>query len=146
MLLGHLPGKHCRPHRTVGVFILVLALLLAQTLALLHGVLHSPLPLSGSGQFMPLAGEHKHRQDQPGGHVGVAKHSGQGMFANLFSEHLTDTDCRIYDQLCHADALDDFAAPLLPLPLLSFALAIRDGLAKIRWHAQYQARGPPSPR
>ena len=84
-----------------------------------------------------------HRQVHSG--IGHAAHPTASL-GKLFSHHQTDTDCRLYDQLSHADgapALLAIAPALLALPPI---LQASHGLAVARWHALFQARGPPSVR
>ncbi len=124
-----------------------LALLAAQTLGLLHGILHSPA-VAGSA-YESSAQPHKAAAGD-GVAVGIAHEVGGRISASflthLFSGHLTDTDCRAYDQLSHVDAAPSVAALALPLVLTPFLLSTLTGLATARWHALFQARGPPSLR
>ncbi len=146
MRLGFLSGSRFGSLRSTNIFIVVLALLLAQTLGLLHSVLHTPLGASVHVQDALIAGQHDHGGSQHRDHADVDQHSVGGLFAELFSGHLSDSDCRLYDQVSHFDALVDFAASPLPFVLPIVVLAFLEGLAKARWHAQFQARGPPSSR
>ena len=52
-------------------------------------------------------------------------------------------DCRIFDQLSHGDLAPLAPVPALPLALPTFLLSLLSGLATARWHAAFQARGPP---
>ena len=82
-----------------------------------------------------------HRQVHSG--LSQATHSTASV-GKLFSNHQSDTDCRLFDQLSHADgatALLAVAPALLALPEI---LRASHGLAVARWHALFQARGPPS--
>ena len=79
-------------------------------------------------------------------HAGLsqATHTSASVGSKLFSNHQSDTDCRLFDQLSHADgatALLAVAPALLALPEI---LRASHGLAVARWHALFQARGPPS--
>ena len=112
---------------------LACVLLIAQTLGMMHRVLHSPLA------------------KQPGALVQMRVDGGvpapvASVFAKLFSGHQDDSDCRVFDQLSHGDA---FAAPpLLAVPLLAcaFLLPFFHGEALRRWAALFDARGPPCVR
>jgi hypothetical protein len=146
MRLGLLSESRFGSLRSASVFVVMLALLLAQTLGLLHSVLHTPLRASVHVQPAPIAGQPDHGDSQHRDHSDLEQHSVGGLFVELFSGHLSDSDCRLYDQVTHVDALVDFAASSLPFVLPIVVLAFLDGLAKARWHAQFQARGPPSSR
>jgi hypothetical protein len=77
-----------RPLRWV-VHLTVASLLLAQSLGLLHRSVHQP---AGSGVVV----------------AGTAGHAASAL-GGLFAGHTLDTDCRLFDQLAHAD--------LAPLPV-----------------------------
>lgn len=114
------------------VLAFALAVLLSQTLGLLHGMVHPHM----------AAGEQAHSVQEQ---LQDSK-AASGYLALLFSGHQSDSDCQTYDQLCHFDALIDVAAPVLPLVLQAFVLLFLAGQATARWHALFQARGPPSSR
>ncbi len=122
------------------VFALALVLLLAQFLGQTHGISHTRTAIYGQTQASVLG--------QAQGLSGVGQgRAAQGVFAHLFSGHEDDSaDCRAYDQLSHIDAMPGVAALVLPLVIQPFLLAISSGLATARWHALFQARGPPSLR
>jgi hypothetical protein len=98
---------------------LVCALLLTQALGLLHRVKHADGPPSAHA-------EHSH-----------------GVLEALFAQHHDEGDCRIYDQLSHADgvgfgfvepgAMSPLQQPLQALPMPWLAAQA----------AGYLARGPP---
>ena len=106
---------------------LALALVLAQTLGLMHRVTH----FAPAG--LPPAVHHA----QSGEHT--------GWVASLFAAHASDTDCRLYDPLNHEGAAS-VPALVLPLVLSSFFLALAEGDHVARWAALFDARGPPSSR
>ena len=145
------------PRRAAGFALAVaicfsIALLTAQTLGLLHGILHNAgttMAVAASGADVPLSHSNSVEPDgrrAPGGD-GMRGHSGAaGFLAHLFSDHLVSADCRAYDQLSHLDAAPGVAAVVLPLVLTPFLLSTLTGLATARWHALFQARGPPSLR
>ncbi len=66
--------------------------------------------------------------------------------AKLFSNHHSDTDCQLFDQLSHADSVTAIFAIAVAVAVLPRYLRASHGLAVARWHALFQARGPPSVR
>lgn len=114
--------------RRVLLWPLVLALLVGQTLGLVHGVAHSPV--------------------QPAGHVASAQHDdpAHGLIDTLFAGHGTDADCRLYDQLSHGDTAAGVPAISLPLLLPATLFAYFQGEAVARHAALFEARAPPSIR
>lgn len=113
---------------------LALVLLLAPVLGLLHGVVHR-------------AGDHPqaaHEQTQATEAGGLAH--GHGWMDELFSAHVNDSDCRVFDQLCHSQAPP--ALPLLVLPMVLSPLVFHflEGEVLVRWAALFEARGPPLAR
>lgn len=111
------------------VLLLVVALLWAQLLGLAHRVLHSP-QAGMSPAVAQVAGPH-HAAHAP------------GLLAHLLAPVGDESDCRLYDQLGHADALP--AVPLLalalPLPLF-LSQAVLAGLC-LPAPAPFEARAPP---
>ena len=137
-------GARCRAARFVWVVAVYfsLALLAAQTLGLLHGIVHSPTAATAAAAYELSAQPPKSAADDrttPGS-------SSASFLTRLFSGHLVDADCRAYDQLSHFDAAPGCLALVLPLALTPFLLSTLTGLATARWLALFQARGPPSPR
>jgi len=116
--------------RRVLFWLLALALLLAQGLGQVHRSLHGPVLLARAAQALAAT-------DAPP--VAVARD------ADAFG-HLSDTDCRLYDQLLHADLLP--GVPLVPPPLVLPVTVLHRlaGEALARWAALYDARGPPPTR
>ncbi len=115
---------------------MALAMLLAQSLGMLH---------RAAG---PTAQAHSHAAHA---HLNAsAHHHGAGHDGNflgkLFSGHASDADCQTFDQLSHFDSASALLAVGLSLALTSALCTLLQGLACARWHAQFQARGPPSPR
>lgn len=113
---------------------LALVLLLAPVLGLLHGVVHR-------------AGDHPqaaHKQTHAAEAGGLAH--GHGWMDELFSAHVNDSDCRVFDQLCHSQAPP--ALPLLVLPMVLSPLVFHflEGEVLVRWAALFEARGPPLAR
>ncbi len=107
------------------VLLLVVALLWAQLLGLAHRALHAPQ----AGVVPAVA--HGHAAHAP------------GLLAHLLAPAGDESDCRLYDQLGHADALP--ALPLLalalPLPLF-LSQAVLAGLC-LPAPAPFEARAPP---
>lgn len=116
--------------------VLALVLLLSQSLGLLHGIVHGPLNATGHAAHMaPVASEPARQAD--------------GFLIRLFGghrSHSSDSACRLYDQSSHCDAMPGLPLLVLPLVLPPFAFSVLSGLAVARWHALFQARGPPSVR
>lgn len=110
---------------------LVLALLLSQTLGLMHGTLH----VAGTVASVQASAA-------PGA-ANVLQAEGKGLLASLFASHTSDADCRLYDQASHGSAALHVASLALPVVLPSFAVAIFEGEALARWAALFDARGPP---
>ena len=115
--------------RVAWVSLLVLALLWTQSMGLWHSLVHSntahpaqqwsvQVSSGDAGQALNVSGE-------------------------PFSNHLADTDCQLFDQLSHADGVTAKSVVALAQPLLSHVLRSSHALAVARWHALYQARGPP---
>lgn len=133
MTLRSLLLRHGAP---LGAGVLALALLLSQSLGLMHGIVHGPSGVAGHAAQMVHA-------------VGEVEH-GAGSFPDrLFSGHSTedgDSGCRLYDQSSHCDAMPGVLLLALPLVLTPFVFSVLPGLAVARWHALFQARGPPSVR
>ncbi|MGC1174818.1 hypothetical protein [Polaromonas sp.] len=117
---------------------LALVLLLAPMLGQMHGLVHG----TGSGQQAAAsragpAVEHEHGNQRVGGH---------GWLADLFSAHADDLDCRVFDQLCHSDALPVMPLLALPMALSSFVFQFLEGEVLARRAALFEARGPPRAR
>ena len=111
------------------------ALLLAQALGLMHGVVHAP-QVGGNGKAsvtLRSAVTAATQTDRNRAHWVV----------DLFSLHHGDNDCRLYDQASHDGAVPQLAALALPVVLPPSAVAIYEGEALARWAALFDARGPP---
>lgn len=113
---------------------LALVLLLAPVLGLLHGVVHT------AGDHPQAAQAQAHAAE-----AGGLAH-GHGWMDELFSAHVNDSDCRVFDQLCHSQAPP--ALPLLVLPMVLSPLVFHflEGEVLVRWAALFEARGPPLAR
>ena len=114
-------------NRSLLLWWLALALLVAPALGHMHRIVHGPQTQTPHAQV---------RAPQAHAH-GVA---------DLFAVHGDDSSCRLFDQLTHSDALP--ALPVLALPLLLvpflFRRLERDIVA--REAALFDARGPPALR
>ncbi len=131
-----------RPRRWLAwVAACALLLLLVQTLGALHGVVHADATAIATGESQ-VAGDHPEPTSKAP-YRSAKSETGRSFLLLLFAGHESDSDCRAYDQLCHFDAIADFASPALVLVLQTFVLVLLAGLAKARWHALHQARGPP---
>ena len=132
MSTRHTPRRHwaLKP-----VLLLACALLWAQALGLAHRIVHGP-------QLGSL-----HVLSQP---VALASAAGggvsDGFLAQLFAGHKGDSDCRVFEQLSHADTLP--VVPLLALPALVPLPPVVAAAASlfIRLILPFQARGPPLTR
>ena len=121
------------------VALLMLALLLSQTLGLWHGIVHGPVTLAHTAH--PAQATHTHTHTV---HAAPATHAGMSEpWLGAHGGQAGSAECRLYDQCSHVDALVQVPALALPLVLTSFVLAALAGLARARWHAHFQARGPP---
>lgn len=122
----HKPHAHHQRRNTARLVLaglLVLALLWTQSLGLWHRLIHFD-----AGHTAKLV----QVQKSPSG--------------KLFSNHQTDVDCQLFDQLSHTDGAAATAVAALGLAVLPHILRASHGLAVARWHALFQARGPPSVR
>lgn len=126
------------------VWLLAGALLLAQLLGLMHGVVHSPQAHVHAHSHVHNDG-HQHQQEHAA--LAHAEEEGDGgWLASLFSSHDGDSDCRLFDQASHGQAAPSLPMLSLPLVLSSVAFDISRGEALARWAALFDARGPPSTR
>jgi hypothetical protein len=121
--------------------VLALVLLSSQTLGLLHGIAHGPSiaggPIAQQGHVAEVVATDQH------------DHEAGDLLSRLFSGHRSqrgDSDCRLYDQSSHLDVMPGLPLVLLPLLLPPFVFSVLSGLAVARWHALFQARGPPPVR
>ena len=102
----------------------------------MHGIVHAPSGAAGHAAQVVHA-------------VGEAEHGAGRFLDRLFSGHSSedgDSGCRLYDQSSHCDAMPGVLVLALPLVLTPFVFSVLPGLALARWHALFQARGPPSVR
>lgn len=99
--------------------LLVCALLLAQMLGLLHRVQHA-------------------------GGLPLAARAETGWHASLFDTHHDASDCRLFDQLSHADAPGFVLAPMLPAPVHTAPAVAPAPTEPAPQRCVYFARGPPA--
>lgn len=111
---------------------LALVLLLAPVLGLMHGVVHR-------------AGDQPQAAQTLAAEAGGLAH-GHGWMDDLFSAHGNDSDCRVFDQLCHSQAPPALPLLVLPLVLSPFVFHFLEGDVLARWAALFEARGPPLAR
>jgi ABC-type nickel/cobalt efflux system permease component RcnA len=126
------------------VWLLATALLLAQLLGLMHGVVHGPQAHLHLRDAAHLAQVH---HDDDHDHSAIAQDEQEGgWLASLFSSHGGDSDCRLFDQAAHGHAAPVLPMLSLPLVLCTVAFDISRGEALARWAALFDARGPPLTR
>lgn len=108
---------------------LVAAIFLAQSLGLIHSVLHSATP--------------------HGVHVGVDLQAGthedadSNGLARLFLGHDNASDCRLYDQVSHGDGMPTAALLQLAVAHPPALTQVFQALAPLKPTVRLQARGPP---
>ena len=128
-------------------WLLVAALLLAQLLGLMHGVVHGPqahLHVKAAVHLVQLHHD-QHDHDHTSSAIAHDAHEG-GWLASLFASHGDDSDCRLFDQASQGHAAPVLPMLSLPLVLCTVAFDISRGEALARWAALFDARGPPSVR
>jgi hypothetical protein len=136
------PASSKRPGFAL-TWLLVGALLLAQLLGLMHGVVHGPQAhLHDKAAVAQLAQLHQDH-DHDHGHSASAHAEHGGWLASLFSSHGGDSDCRLFDQASQGHAAPVLPMLSLPLVLCTLAFDISRGEALARWAALFDARGPP---
>lgn len=113
--------------RSLTLWWLALALLVAPALGHMHRIVHGPQTHTPQAQV--------HAQ-QPHAH-GVA---------DLFAVHDDDSSCRLFDQLTHSDALPGLPVLALPMLLVPFLFRRIEREAVARHAALFDARGPPALR
>ena len=124
--------QRLRLHRAAVAVLVAFALVCAQSLGLWHRLVHP-----GPG---PLAGLHTVQATV----VGAAP--AHALFAKLFSQHHGDPDCQSFDHASHGDTIGAAGTVVAALALAPRILVASHGLFVARWHALFQARGPPSVR
>ena len=119
------------------VFTLISALIFSVFLGQLHAVKHAGFLGAAHAESMHTP---QHDKEHVNPHGNSKDH---GFYEQLFSNHSTDTDCRLYDQLSDGHAMPVVAVALLPGVLPSPVVASFAGEALARWAALFDARGPP---
>jgi hypothetical protein len=137
-----MPPASSKRRAFAGVWLLAGALLIAQLLGLMHGVVHGPqahlLDKAAVAHLSDVHHDHAHSA------LGQDEHG--GWLASLFSSHDGDTDCRLFDQASQGHAAPVLPMLSLPLVLCAVAFDISRGEALARWAALFDARGPPLAR
>ena len=113
-----------RLHGALTALLLGMALLLAQGLGLAHRIAHADGP--------------PHAHAAHAGHEHADAHG-----ATLFGDHDDRNDCRLYDQLQLADALDAALPVVAALPADAHVQAGHPGLRALASPQGYLARAPP---
>ena len=138
------PHQHARARTRPALqpwhaWLLAALLLTAQALGLAHRIEHAP----GSAQRLHALGVAAQGGTAAAGAAWSA--AGQGSDTHGMAAHQAgDADCRLVDQLAHADGLADAAAGLpavLPTPVLALTPAAPVAVPPLP--AAYQARAPP---
>ena len=104
---------------------LLLALVLAQTLGLVHRIVHAPI------------GGH------PAMSASVSGAGDNGWLKALFAGHSSEQGCDLYDQLSHADALPQAPTAAILVPDLDAVLPCHAVGQAAAQAAGFLARGPP---
>ena len=118
--------------RRAWLWLVLSALLAAQTLGLMHRVFH---PDGGRAPASLSVQLQQDRAPAPGGN----------WIAGLFSSH-DDPACRLFDQLGQGGMIPELPAMHLPVLAPAFVLLWFQGEYLARWAALFDARGPPSVR
>lgn len=111
-----------RLHRAALAALLALALVCIQSLGLWHRLVHP-----GPGQL-----------------ARVDTTQSGALFTKLFAQHHGDPDCQFFDHASHGDAIGAVSAVAVASAIAPRLIVASHGLFVARWHAQFQARGPPS--
>jgi hypothetical protein len=115
------------------LWLVLFALVAAQTLGLMHRAFHH------AGADYPVLRVAQHTAQQ-----GKAVEA-QSWLGALFSSH-DDSSCPLYDQLGQGGMIPMPPAIALPLAPTAFVLQWFQGEVLARWAALFDARGPPSIR
>lgn len=70
-------------------------------------------------------------------------HHDHDFLEQLFANHLSETDCRLFDQLADSHGMPAAAVLVLPVVMPLATVAVFQGEALARWAALFDARGPP---
>ena len=116
------------------LWFVLFALLMAQTLGLVHRMTHgTPLAMSAANAGYAAALDN----------VGPGDDENNRWATALAHGHSDDPTCLVFDQVSQGGAM--FALPALLLPAAAPLLFLRwfQGEALARWAALFEARGPP---
>lgn len=105
---------------------LLVALVLAQTLGLIHRIVHAPI------------GAH------PAVTASASTSSGIAWMKALFAGHSSEHGCHLYDQLSHADAVPQAPFAALVVHDIDAVPGCRSDVHVAAQAAGFLARGPPS--
>ena len=123
------------------LFIVMVALLLAQTLGLMHRLVHAPH--AAQAAFGVDTTPQASAVQGPQAHVEGATHAASTWLDRLFAAH-ADTGCEAYDQLAHSDFLWS-DAPTVSEPAVHGATPSSHPVWQLAAQAAgYLARGPPT--
>jgi hypothetical protein len=118
------------------VALALLAVLLTQSLGLVHGIVHlQHSDLHASFQGDTASSNHPHHEEQS---------NGGASWARLFGDHAADADCRLYDQFSHSDTLP--GVPFLVLPVTwatNYCHPVCAAPKAASRHPRCQSRAPP---
>jgi hypothetical protein len=112
------------------LWLVLLALVAAQTLGLMHRVVH----VAQFERQAQVAALHAYNDSSP------------SWTESLFGGHDGEPACRLFDQLSQGGCLPAVAALSLPVIAPLFFLQWFQGEALARWAALFDARGPPQLR
>jgi len=139
-----------KPLAWLGTCLLVFMLLLAQTMGLLHTVVHNPGTQVINGQTNKQIGSASGggaAQKSQARRNASLPFTSKAWLASLFSSHMGNADCRLYDQASHGSAVDRVAALVLPAVLQSIAAVVfQTKTPCLGCVAHFNARGPPLTR
>jgi hypothetical protein len=126
------PQPRLRLHRAALAALLAFALVCVQSLGLWHRLVHP-----GPGQ---LAGMDAMQS-------AVASTAPPSTLSTkLFAQHHGDPDCQFFDHASLGDGIGAAGAVAVALAIAPRLIVTGHGLFIARWHALFQARGPPSVR
>ncbi len=132
------------------VLALLAALVMSQTLGLMHRSLHSPLTSSGYALFAEQAHLPAHRPAESSAdappHTHGQHHASDcdhGWLSALFAQHDDESSCRLMDAQTSSDAVVFAQQALLPAPLNALWIAFSQITSTARAAALFEARGPP---
>jgi hypothetical protein len=113
------------------LWLVLFALVAAQTLGLMHRVVHVPV-FAGDAVVVSIKAQNEGRD-------------AHGWAESLFGGHDGESACRLFDQ-SQGGCLPSVSAVLLPDTAPLFFLQWFQGEALARWAALFDARGPPQLR